>query len=117
MNYYIADDRGTLTMANEKLVSSMEDKLWAAADKLRGSIDASKYKNIVLGIVFLKYISDRFEQRYNELITEGDGFEDDRDEYERFNVFYVPEKARWKSIIEHATKPNIGQMIDFRCRY
>ncbi|MEK3795571.1 class I SAM-dependent DNA methyltransferase [Paenibacillus sp. FSL R7-0204] len=99
-------------MANEKLVSSIEDKLWAAADKLRGSIDASKYKNIVLGIVFLKYISDRFEQRYNELIAEGDGFEDDRDEYERFNVFYVPTEARWKSIIEHATKPNIGQIID-----
>lgn len=99
-------------MANEKLVTSIEDKLWAAADKLRGSIDASKYKNIVLGIVFLKYISDRFEQRYNELIAEGDGFEDDRDEYERFNVFYVPEEARWKSIIKHATKPNIGQIID-----
>jgi type I restriction enzyme M protein len=99
-------------MAAEKLVTSIESKLWAAADKLRGSIDASKYKNIVLGIVFLKYISDRFEQRYNELLAEGDGFEDDRDEYQRFNVFYVPEKARWKSIIAHATKPNIGQMID-----
>ena len=55
-------------MANEKLVSSMEDKLWAAANKLRGSIDASKYKNIVLGIVFLKYISDRLakiQRTYN----------------------------------------------------
>ncbi len=57
-------------MAAEKLVTSIEDKLWAAADKLRGSIDASKYKNIVLGIVFLKYISDRFEHRYIELIAE-----------------------------------------------
>ncbi|QHT59349.1 SAM-dependent DNA methyltransferase [Paenibacillus lycopersici] len=99
-------------MAKENLVTSMEDKLWAAADKLRGSIASSKYKDVVLGIIFLKYISDRFDQRYNELVAEGDGFEDDRDEYERFNVFYVPEKARWKYIIEHATKPNIGQIID-----
>lgn len=99
-------------MAKEKLVASLEDKLWAAADKLRGSIDASKYKNIVLGIIFLKYISDRFEHRYNELVTEGQGFENDRDEYERFNVFYVPEKARWQYIVENATKPNIGQIID-----
>lgn len=74
-------------MAKENLVTSMEDKLWAAADKLRGSIAASKYKDVVLGIIFLKYISDRFDQRYNELVAEGDGFEDDRDEYERFNVF------------------------------
>jgi type I restriction enzyme M protein len=99
-------------MAKENLVTSLEDKLWAAADKLRGSIAASKYKDVVLGIIFLKYISDRFDQRYNELVAEGDGFEDDRDEYERFNVFYVPEKARWKHIIENATKPNIGQIID-----
>lgn len=86
--------------------------MWAAADKLRGSIASSKYKDVVLGIIFLKYISDRFENRYDELITEGDGFEDDRDEYERLNVFYVPETARWKYIIEYATKPNIGQIID-----
>lgn len=99
-------------MAKEHLVTSFEDKLWAAADKLRGSIASSKYKDVVLGIIFLKYISDRFDQRYNELVAEGDGFEDDRDEYERFNVFYVPEKARWKNIIENATKPNIGQVID-----
>ncbi|WNQ12205.1 type I restriction-modification system subunit M N-terminal domain-containing protein [Paenibacillus aurantius] len=99
-----------LCLQLEKLVASLEDKLWASADKLRGSIDA--YKNVVLGIIFLKYISDRFEKRYQELVDEGGGFENDRDEYERFNVFYVPEKARWKYIIEHATKPNIGQIID-----
>lgn len=79
-------------MAKENLVTSMEDKLWAAADKLRGSIAASKYKDVVLGIIFLKYISDRFDQRYNELVAEGDGFEDDRDEYERFNVFLYLKK-------------------------
>ena len=99
-------------MAKEKLVAGLEDKLWAAADKLRGSIDASKYKNIVLGIIFLKYISDRFEHRYNDLVEEGQGFENDRDEYERFNVFYVPEKARWKYIVQNAAKPGIGQVID-----
>jgi type I restriction enzyme M protein len=64
-------------MAKENLVTSLEDKLWAAADKLRGSIAASKYKDVVLGIIFLKYISDRFDQRYKELVAEGDGFEDD----------------------------------------
>jgi type I restriction enzyme M protein len=99
-------------MAKENLVAGLENKLWEAADKLRGSIDAAKYKNIVLGIIFLKYISDRFEKRYQELLEEGDGFEDDRDEYERFNIFYVPEKARWKYIVENATKPTIGQVID-----
>lgn len=99
-------------MAKEKLVTSIEDKLWEAADKLRGSIASSKYKDVVLGIIFLKYISDRFEHRYNELMAEGDGFEDDRDEYERFNVFYVPEVARWNYIIKQATSPEIGQVLD-----
>ena len=99
-------------MANETLVTNIEDKLWASADKLRGSIASSKYKDVVLGIIFLKYISDRFDKRHQELVAEGDGFEEDRDEYERFNVFYVPEVARWKHIIENATKPNIGQVID-----
>jgi type I restriction enzyme M protein len=100
-------------MANENLIKDdLEKTLWAAADKLRGSIDASKYKNIVLGIIFLKYVSDRFENRYKELVAEGMEMENERDEYERFNVFYVPEKARWSRVVENASKPNIGQTID-----
>ena len=57
-----------------------EKQIWSAADKLRGSMDASEYKHVVLGLIFLKYISDRFEQRYNELVAEGYGMEEDKDE-------------------------------------
>lgn len=57
-----------------------EKKFFQAADKLRGNIDAAEYKNVVLGLIFLKYISDSFEQKYNQLLEEGDGFEEDRDD-------------------------------------
>lgn len=89
-----------------------EKEIFKAADKLRGNIDASEYKNIVLGLIFLKYISDSFEERYQELLEEGDGFEEDRDEYLAENIFFVPEKARWDYIAKHATEPEIGQVID-----
>ncbi|GAA0493483.1 class I SAM-dependent DNA methyltransferase [Alkalibacterium indicireducens] len=89
-----------------------ETEIFKAADKLRGNIDAAEYKNIVLGLIFLKYISDSFEERYNELLEEGDGFEEDRDEYLAENIFFVPEKARWNYIARHATEPEIGQVID-----
>ena len=58
-----------------------EKEIWKAADLLRGNLDASEYKSVVLGLIFLKYISDRFEAKYNELVEEGDGFEEDKDEY------------------------------------
>lgn len=89
-----------------------EKEIFKAADKLRGNIDASEYKNIVLGLIFLKYISDSFEERYQELLEEGDSFEEDRDEYLAENIFFVPEKARWDYIAKHATEPEIGQVID-----
>ncbi|GEK88624.1 type I restriction enzyme M protein [Alkalibacterium putridalgicola] len=89
-----------------------EKEIFKAADKLRGNIDAAEYKNIVLGLIFLKYISDSFEERYNGLLEEGDGFEEDRDEYLAENIFFVPEKARWGYIAKHATEPEIGQVID-----
>lgn len=89
-----------------------EDKLWEAADKLRNNMDAAEYKHVVLGIVFLKYISDAFEEKYNELVEEGEGFEEDRDEYLAENIFYVPEKARWDYIKKNAKKPQIGQILD-----
>ncbi|NLC26741.1 MAG: SAM-dependent DNA methyltransferase, partial [Fastidiosipila sp.] len=72
-----------------------EKEIFKAADKLRGNIDAAEYKNVVLGLIFLKYISDSFEEHYQKLVDEGHGFEEDRDEYLAENIFFVPEKARW----------------------
>ncbi|NLB18058.1 MAG: SAM-dependent DNA methyltransferase, partial [Syntrophomonadaceae bacterium] len=89
-----------------------EKQLWASADILRGNIDASEYKHVVLGLIFLKYISDKFEARYQELVAEGDGFEEDIDEYSRMGVFYVPSSARWAVIAAAAHTPDIGKMID-----
>ena len=75
-----------------------EKQIWDAACVLRGNMDASEYKSVVLGLIFLKYISDRFEAKHNELVEEGDGFEEDKDEYTAENIFFVPENARWKVI-------------------
>lgn len=75
-----------------------EQQIWKAADKLRGNLDASEYKSVVLGLIFLKYISDKFEERYSELLEEGDGFEEDRDEYTYQSIFFVPPQARWSTI-------------------
>lgn len=89
-----------------------EETLWKAADKLRGSMDASEYKHVVLGLIFLKYISDKFEKKYQELVEEGLGFEEDRDEYEAENIFWVPKEARWEYIRGNAKDVKIGQIID-----
>lgn len=89
-----------------------EETLWKAADKLRGSMDASDYKHVVLGLIFLKYISDKFETKYIELVEEGEGFEEDRDEYTYENIFWVPKEARWDYIKDNAKDPKIGQYID-----
>lgn len=89
-----------------------EETLWKAADKLRGSMDASEYKHVVLGLIFLKYISDKFEMKYNELVEEGEGFEEDRDEYTAENIFWVPKQSRWSFIKDRAKDPKIGQYID-----
>lgn len=89
-----------------------EEQIWKAADKLRGNIDASEYKNVVLGLIFLKYISDKFDQRYQQLVEEGEGFEEDRDEYTCDNIFFVPENARWSVIAAAAHTPEIGKVID-----
>lgn len=91
---------------------SIEDRIWDSANKLRGNLTASEYQNVVLGLVFLKYISDCFEKRYNELVAEGDGFEEDRDEYTAEHVFWVPQNARWQNIASKAHDPQIGQVID-----
>ena len=89
-----------------------EKQIWDAACVLRGNMDASEYKSVVLGLIFLKYISDRFEAKYKELVEEGDGFEEDKDEYTAENIFFVPENARWEVIASAAHTPEIGTVID-----
>lgn len=89
-----------------------EETLWKSADKLRGSMDSAEYKYVVLGLIFMKYISDKFETKYEELVEEGDGFEEDRDEYEAENIFWVPKEARWSYLKDNAKDPKIGQIID-----
>lgn len=89
-----------------------EKQLWDAACILRGNMDASEYKQVVLGLIFLKYISDKFEARYKELVDEGEGFEEDMDEYASKGVFYVPPSARWTEIAAQAHTPEIGKVID-----
>ena len=75
-----------------------EKEIWKAADLLRGNLDASEYKSVVLGLIFLKYISDKFETKYQELVNNGEGFEEDRDEYMADNIFFVPQEARWSVV-------------------
>jgi hypothetical protein len=72
-----------------------EPKLWLAADKLRNNMDAAEYKHVVLGLIFLKYISDAFQERYEALKADKDADPEDRDEYTAENVFWVPKEARW----------------------
>lgn len=90
----------------------IEDKLWAAADKLRGSMDASEYKNVVLGLIFLKYVSDSFEEKYEELSKDEYADPEDKDEYLADNIFWVPAEARWEKINRDAKTPKIGETID-----
>lgn len=89
-----------------------EKQIWNAACVLRGNMDASEYKGVVLGLIFLKYISDRFEEKYNQLVADGDGFEEDRDEYTSDGIFFVPTGARWSDVSAKAHDPEIGQVID-----
>ena len=94
----------------------LEKKLWKAADKLRKNMDAAEYKHIVLGLIFLKYISDAFEELYEKLKSgegEFDGADpEDKNEYIAEKVFYVPSSARWKWIQGRATLPTIGKDLD-----
>ncbi|MGH2683918.1 MAG: type I restriction-modification system subunit M [Actinomycetota bacterium] len=91
-----------------------EPKLWAAADKLRGHMDSAEYKHVVLGLIFLKYISDAFEERHQQLQAEVDEGADPEhpDEYRRANVFWVPPEARWSHLQANAKQPEIGKLID-----
>lgn len=108
--------------SKSKVTKTLEQTLWDAADKLRGNQEPSEYKHVVLGLVFLKYISDRFVERRTaiEISLENDGikperwvsFLEDRDEYMSHNVFWVPESARWQTIQSRAKLPSIGEDID-----
>lgn len=89
-----------------------EEKLWQAADKLRSNMDAAEYKHVVLGLIFLKYVSDSFNEKYDELKADGYGDEEDRDEYLADNIFWVPKEARWEHIKSYATSPQVGEVID-----
>jgi type I restriction enzyme M protein len=89
-----------------------EQKLWAAADKMRGHMDASEYKHVALGLIFLKYISDAFEERPIALLKEKNADPEDRDEYTAENVFWVPKQARWDFLQKNAKQVTIGKLID-----
>jgi type I restriction enzyme M protein len=94
--------------------SDLEKKLWSSADKLRSNMDAAEYKHVVLGLIFLKYISDTFEEIHTMLENQKEDFSDpeDRDEYISRNVFWVPPEARWDYLQRNAKQPTIGKMID-----
>ncbi len=91
-----------------------EEKLWQAADKLRNNLDAAEYKHVVLGLIFLKYISDAFEEKHLELLAQRDQGADpeDPDEYRADNIFWVPKEARWAHLQSNAKQPTIGKLID-----
>ena len=89
-----------------------EKDLWDAACVLWGHIPAAEYRNVIIGLIFLRYISTAFDKRYKQLVAEGDGFENDPDEYIGENIFFVPPEARWNKIAEAAHTPEIGTVID-----
>ena len=92
-----------------------EQTLWATADKMRGHMDAAEYKHVALGLIFLKYISDAFQELYNDLAQRQETEytdPEDRDEYLGVNVFWVPQSARWSHIQANAKQPTIGKLID-----
>ena len=92
----------------------LEKQLWKAADKLRKNIDAAEYKHVVLGLIFLKYISDAFEELYAKLQADKKSGADaeDKDEYKAENVFFVPAEARWSFLVAKAKQPDIGTHVD-----
>ena len=93
-------------------IKDLEKALWAAADKMRGGVSVTNYKFLILGLIFLKYISDSFDERYDTLKKEGLGLEEDRDAYVEENIFFVPENARWQYLVDHAKDYNIGEILD-----
>ena len=104
-------------MATKSKELNIEDKLWKTADALRGSMDASEYRNVVLGLIFLKYVSDSFEMRHEELLkTDYPEDAEDPDMYLSENIFWVPQEARWSLIQKSAKTPQVGEIIIRSCR-
>src|SRR5690606_29830739 len=103
--------RGT---ANDGATLGYEAQLWQMADALRGSMDAAEYKHVVLGLIFLKYISDAFEEHHAQLVAEQASGADpeDPDEYRAQNIFWLPPEARWSHLKAQAKQPTIGQLVD-----
>lgn len=95
-----------------KATIGFEKQIWDAACVLWGHIPASEYRNVIIGLIFLKYISTAFDKKYQQLVEDGEGFENDRDAYMEDNIFFVPEDARWGKIAAAAHKPEIGTVID-----
>jgi len=116
--------RGAKKLANDQVARASENgvnggaelgfetRLWSAADTLRGAMDASEYKHIVLGLIFLKYISDAFAEMRGRLERDPEGDPDDRLEYKAENIFWVPPDARWSEIAAKAKSPQIGTFVD-----
>ena len=106
--------RSEMTPQSTGATTGYEAELWQMADTLRGSMDAAEYKHVVLGLIFLKYISDAFEERHARLVGEQKQGADpeDSDEYRAENIFWVPPEARWTHLKAQAKQPTIGQLVD-----
>lgn len=100
-------------MAKAKKEKRIEEALWESANKLRGKVEASEYKHVVLSLIFLKFVSDKFEQRKNELIAEGkEKYVDITEFYTMKNVFYLPEESRWSYIMANSKQNDIALKVD-----
>ncbi|MDO9048967.1 MAG: type I restriction-modification system subunit M N-terminal domain-containing protein [Methylobacter sp.] len=105
-------------MAKAKVTNEepLEKQFWKAAGKLRKNIDAAEYKHIVQSLIFLKYISDSFEEHFAKLQAGEDEYAgadpEDKDEYQAENIFFVPTDARWSFLQSHAKQPKIGTFVD-----
>jgi type I restriction enzyme M protein len=100
------------TNGNNGATLGFEQTLWLAADKLRNNMDAAEYKHIVLGLIFLKYVSDAFEEKRAALNQDKGADPEDPDEYKAENIFWVPKEARWSNLRSSAKQPTIGKIID-----
>ena len=104
---------GGVVPPNDGATTGYEAELWAMADALRGSMDAAEYKHVALGLIFLKYISDAFEERRAAVLAKwGEDAAEDRDEYIAENVFWVPSEARWSHLKAQARQPTVGLTVD-----
>ena len=97
----------------KQLTKSMEESLWDSANKLRGTVESSEYKHVVLGLIFLKFTSDKFEERRKELIAEGkEKYLDMKEFYNMSNIFFLIEESRWSYIMDNAKQDDIALKID-----